>query len=260
MGNEHVQETGASAAGNYREFATSELASRLQRLIDSRGIEPFFQPILRLEDRQIVGYELLARSKFDRLTTPAELFRAAECVNMAAVVSELCRSVGYEVEAGLPPGAKLFVNVHPSEPLLTGLLPSLRRMRRATNRPVVVEIHEAAVTDPATLDEFAAAARDIQVELAFDDFGIGRARMLEFARRPPDYVKFDLQLIRNMHQQPPHHATVLKHLVNMMLELKCLLVAEGVETERDADNCRAYGFHLAQGYLFGRPAPVSDTV
>lgn len=234
------------------------LAKQFELLIKSRCIEPHFHPVVALDTEAIIGFELLARSSIERLRTPAEMFSAAEHLHQAAALSELCRSVGYKDESQLPKEAILFVNVHPSEPLLTGLLPAMRRMREAISRPVVAEIHESAVTDPATLNEFALAARELNVELAFDDFGIGRARLLELASTPPAYVKFDIRLIRNIDERPRHHAVVLRSLVSMVRELGCTTVAEGVESELDAESCRRFGFDLAQGFLFGRPAPAAS--
>ncbi|MEZ6103134.1 MAG: EAL domain-containing protein [Pirellulaceae bacterium] len=232
--------------------------TRFNQLIETRAIIPHLHPVLELHTGKTVGFELLARSDVQSLETPQKMFAAAEYLRRGVELSELCRSVGYEVDSYLPQGAKLFVNVHPQESLLTGLLPSLRHMRKQVpDRVIVVEIHEAAVTDHETLNLFSAAVRDLNVQIAFDDFGVGRARLLELANVPPDFVKFDLTLVRSIDEQPRHHLVVLRHLVEMMREIGCTTIAEGVETERDAENCRRFGFELAQGFLYGRPTPIA---
>jgi EAL domain-containing protein (putative c-di-GMP-specific phosphodiesterase class I) len=235
------------------------IKAQFERLISDRAIIPHFHPVVSLANREVVGFELLVRSKIPRLQTPSQMFSAAEYLNRSAELSELCRVMGYGEEKHLPANTKLFVNIHPSEPLLTGLLPSLHKMRRQiTDRQVVVEIHESAITDPDTLNEFSAAASELGVEIAFDDFGVGRARLLELANVPPSYVKFDISLVRNIERQPRHHSIVLRNLIRMMDEIGCVTIAEGVETRLDEMNCRKLNFNLAQGFLYGKPLPVKD--
>jgi EAL domain-containing protein (putative c-di-GMP-specific phosphodiesterase class I) len=72
---------------------------------------------------------------------------------------------------------------------------------------------------------------------------------------PPDYLKFDITLIRNLEESQPRQQ-LLASLVKLTRDLNILTVAEGVETAGEADACREVGFDLAQGFYFGRPAPA----
>ena len=96
------------------------------------------------------------------------------------------------------------------------------------------------------------------MHLAYDDFGAGRARLNELGEAPPDYLKFDIGLIRNIDRAPVRKQKLLEGLVKMAQELGIHAVAEGVESEAEAATCRELGFPMAQGYHFGRPAPIED--
>jgi EAL domain-containing protein (putative c-di-GMP-specific phosphodiesterase class I) len=137
------------------------------------------------------------------------------------------------------------------------LVPSLREIRNiAPRQPITIEVHEAAVARVEDLLELRAACRELNMELAYDDFGAGQARLDELARVAPDCVKFDMRLVRDLHRAPLERQLVTHRLVALVRELNIVPLAEGVENEAEAQACREAGFELAQGYHFGRPAPL----
>ena len=76
---------------------------------------------------------------------------------------------------------------------------SLRELRELEpRRPLVLEIHEAAVTCGDEMKQLRAALADLQIGLAYDDFGAGQARLVELVDVPPDYLKFDMKLVQNL--------------------------------------------------------------
>ncbi len=93
------------------------------------------------------------------------------------------------------------------------------------------------------------------MRLAFDDFGAGQARLCELAEVRPDYLKFDREMIRDIHTSPQRQQ-MLAHLVQLVVELGVVPLAEGIESAAESEICRQIGFQLAQGFHFGRPAPV----
>ena len=93
------------------------------------------------------------------------------------------------------------------------------------------------------------------MRLAFDDFGAGQARLCELAEVRPDYLKFDREMIRDIHISPQRQQ-MLAHLVQLVIELGVTPLAEGIETAEEGETCRQMGFRLAQGFYYGRPAPV----
>ena len=94
--------------------------------------------------------------------------------------------------------------------------------------------------------------------LAYDDFGAGQARLLELAEAPPHYLKFDRKFVTNIDQAPSSRRRLLASLVAAARELLVKTVAEGVETEAEAEVCSKLGFTHAQGYYFGRPTAMDE--
>ena len=153
----------------------------------------------------------------------------------------------------------LFLNTHPVEIRQPGLIESLRELREAApSQRITLEIHEAAVTDTAQMKRLSEELKAIDMRLAFDDFGAGQARIVELTAVRPDYLKFDMSLIRNIHLAAPDHQQMIAHLVKMVRNLGILALAEGVESEAEATTCASLGFDLAQAILFRPPGSVKN--
>ena len=97
--------------------------------------------------------------------------------------------------------------------------------------------------------------RDLDIKLAYDDFGAGQARLVDLAKVPPDYLKFDIALIRGIHTASAQQRQLVDTLVRMVQDFGIAALAEGVECAEEAEVCREIGFDYAQGYYFGKPAP-----
>ena len=226
------------------------------RLMTERSVIPHFQPIVRMTDGRHVGFELLARSAITGMSMPHEMFGAAERIGLAASLSVLCRENGVEIAKKLASPGLLFVNTHPSERPHSGLLESLVHLRSlAPNLGLVVELHEGAVTCPREIAEFQKELRGLGIQLAYDDFGAGQARLLELAEVAPDFLKFDISLIRDIHLAPQRQQMVAG-FVRIVRDLGIQPLAEGIESAAEAAVCRTIGFSLAQGYFYGKPAAV----
>jgi EAL domain-containing protein (putative c-di-GMP-specific phosphodiesterase class I) len=122
-------------------------------------------------------------------------------------------------------------------------------------QPITLEIHEAAITDVDRMLELRSALTEMDIRLAYDDFGAGQARLVELIKVQPHYLKFDIALIRNIDQASSQQQQLVSTLVRMVRDLGVAPLAEGVETEGEAGVCTELGFELAQGYYFGKPAP-----
>ncbi|WP_437194566.1 EAL domain-containing protein [Planctomicrobium sp. SH527] len=235
--------------------------SQLNQLLESGAVNPSYQPIRRLEQGRIVGFEALARTSLVGLENPAEMFRTAEMVNREVELSELCRRKALSNAAFIPNNGLLFVNTHCNETLNLDVLPSLIELKKQyPNRKVVIEIHEGAIIDSSLTIEFCKAVRSLGFQIAYDDFGAGQSRLLELAKAPPDYLKFDSCLIRDVNQANPYQWRMLKMLVDMCHEVSITTIAEGVETEEELAACRELGFDFGQGYFLGKPKPPAEYV
>lgn len=252
---------GATVSANVQDQALAMMQFEKLMGKQSRAIVPHYQPIVRLAasaaDCTAIGYELLGRSRLTGLESPGQMFRAAARFEQEVELSRLLRRRGTESADVLPPGQTLFVNTHPSEVGSTDLLDSLAVLRDiAGDRPVVLEIHEAAVADPIRLPELKAHLASLGMGLAYDDFGAGQTRLRELVDVRPDYLKFDMGLIRGLDQADESKRHTIGSLVGIARDLGVTPLAEGIETEGEHTACRDLGFELGQGYLYGRPSPT----
>ena len=128
-------------------------------------------------------------------------------------------------------------------------------MRRVAPEPAIaIEVHESTIVDSAGIREFRAQLKQLNIALAYDDFGAGQARLLELADVPPEYLKFDSRFVAGIAEAPDSKQRVVRSLVALARELGARSIAEGIETAADAQVCAELGFELAQGYYFQRPA------
>ncbi len=230
---------------------------QFDRLMENRLVTPFYQPIVDMKTGAFRGYEVLARSRLFGLESCAAMFDAAARLNMEVELSRMLRWEGVREGLNLPVKSTLFVNTHPLEIRREGLVDSMATARQLSmDVPIILEVHEAAITDPGEMRELRSQLKELNIGIAYDDFGAGQTRLSELTEAPPDYLKFDISLIRGIDQAPPERQRMLGSLVKMVIDLGVNPLAEGVETPEEADVCRSLGFLTAQGYHFGRPAPV----
>jgi len=161
--------------------------------------------------------------------------------------------------AGRLGGAKLFVNTDGDETGHEAFFESLQALRALPGAPeLVIEIHESA----RSLDQLRPLAERLGalgIAFAIDDFGHdeGVDHLSILGEVPPQYVKFDMGLIRGIHQAAEPKRRLLRSLVKLVRDLDAVALAEGVETEAEAAVCRDMGFQLIQGYLTGKPVPAA---
>lgn len=226
-----------------------------------------YQPIMRVSDCSLVGVEALARwthPKYGAID-PAEFIEIAEasrhiiafgeyvmrqaCTDMLAWMTEFGQTV------------RLSVNVSPNELLSHGFVASVTRILEETQFPpnlLEIEITERGVLrNLDTSCEVIEAIRDLGVTIALDDFGTGNSSLSRLENLPVDRVKLDRSFfVRAEHSDRARQ--VLGILSGMSRVLDINVIAEGVETEEQFRFVNLAGFGEVQGYLFGRPAPISQ--
>ncbi len=229
---------------------------QFDQLMTERAVLPHFQPLVDIHSLETFGYEVLGRSRLFGLKGPGAMFAAAKVLDMEGELSRIFREEGIQQGRILPDEHMLFVNTHPAEMEdLDLLIFSLRELReQEPTRPLVLEIHESSVARRGQMTELLAALTDLNIQLAYDDFGAGQARLVELVEVPCDYLKFDMKLVQNIGSASKEHQKMLASLVQMALELGITPLAEGIEKQTDHEVCRDMGFVCAQGFLYGRPA------
>ncbi len=235
-------------------------AALVRALLDEGAVTMFFQPIVTLPTARAAAYEALGRGRMEGLPeSPVELFGLAGALgpDAQAELSRLFRRKAVELVRDRPEPPLLFLNTHPVELERPGLLESLEELRTyAPQVDLVLEIHESALAQTDFITWLRGRLLEINVGLAYDDFGAGQARLFELAEAPPHYLKFDRRFVTGLDHAPTSRQRLVASLVAAARELLVKTVAEGVETTDEAAACMRAGFSHAQGYHFGRPGPV----
>lgn len=231
-----------------------------QEMLLHEQITAKFQPILHA-DGSVHGWEVLGRGAHPELSeSPMDLFRIAESLGLEVMLSNRFRRTGLDLAAGRYPEGLYFVNTHPLETDdLDAFARELASVRDGhPDLPVVVELHEGAFADVRALSRLRRKLKAMDMRLAFDDFGAGQARLVELADAPPDYIKLDISLIRDIDRAPAARREMVEMVLDYAKKLEIAVVAEGVSREGEADTCRDMGFDYLQGFLFGYPEPVES--
>lgn len=230
-----------------------------QRLIDTHAVHAHFQPVVLLEDTTVFAFESLGRGNFPGAPTrPDDLFRVARRYGYSRSLSNIFRIQALRAASGLPAPYQMFFNVHVDElkepESFLGEMAKVRDLYPTMS--LVAEIPEGSELETAALIDIRAALRDIGCGMAYDDFGVGQARLVQLTDCPPDYLKFDRALIAGIDSASAARQKMVQVLVELAHDLGVTTVAEGIETPAESHAVRELGFQCGQGYLFGRPMPA----
>jgi EAL domain-containing protein (putative c-di-GMP-specific phosphodiesterase class I) len=211
-----------------------------------------YQPIVSVRDRVVVGHEALSRFPVDTgMTTEQWYVRAAEVGAEAELELSAARAAVTALD--LVDG---YVSVNLSARTL--LSPAaLDFLAEQPLRRIVLELTEhAAVDDYALLAGALAPLRAEGMRVAVDDTGAGYASLRHVLRLGADLIKLDRSLVSDLAADPVRHALVAA-LTRFAEDTGSQVVAEGVETTDELAALEALGVPFVQGYLLGRPAPLS---
>lgn len=231
-----------------------------RKMLESGRMRAVYQPLVALADGKVMGYEVLGRGRVGGVETPpTELFYLAEAQGLELELSAAFRDKGVEDAKILPGDPKIFVNSHPSELIKSNvLLASLDRLRqRFPERDLTLEIHESAVADMSALQALRADLEQLDIGIAFDDFGTGQARLLELTDVSPQFVKFDRAWVKDLHRATRRRLDLVETLSSLVTNMGISTIAEGIECKEEAEACLRIGFEYAQGFYFGRPSSAS---
>lgn len=211
------------------------------------------QPIVRASNRKVYAYEMLLRTRGSTPYAPTAVLAAAE---LSGRLPELGRSIRAEAAArlqGMPPGTRIFVNLHPYDLLDDSLVGPDDPLRPFADR-VTYEITERArLGDRDRAVAACARLRGLGFRLALDDLGAGYSGLASLVDLAPEVVKLDMSLVRGIDGDPVR-TRLVRGIAGVCKELDIEVVCEGVETPKERDALLAIGIDLLQGYLFARPA------
>ena len=228
----------------------AQLRATIAADLASRAFHPVFQPIVDLESGEVVGYEALTR--FDSGQRPDLCFADAWSVGLGPDLEIATIEAAIAAASALPQGRWLDINISP------GMLEDPERLTAAlghADRPIVLEITEHDVIDDYAAAHQAVRALGRDVRLAVDDAGAGVANFSHIIELRPDFVKLDMSLVRRVNANLGRQAMVVS-MRHFSRTAGCRLVAEGIETQEEAQTLAGLGVELGQGFLFGHPEPV----
>jgi EAL domain-containing protein (putative c-di-GMP-specific phosphodiesterase class I) len=252
------------AAMRARKTDRLSLESDLRRALEREEITILYQPIIRLEDRSVAGFEALARwdhPKMGRMS-PSEFISIAEEIGLIVdlglfVLERTARQLGIWQRAVRGGRAPLFasVNVSSKQLLRQDLIHDLRTVlaRSGLARGTLkLELTESLVMEnPELAAQMLHRMKELGAGLALDDFGTGHSSLSYLQRFPFDTIKIDQSFVRTTPKGK--RPVILRSIISLAHDLGMEVVAEGAETDSDAVELYQLGCEYAQGFVFGEP-------
>jgi diguanylate cyclase (GGDEF)-like protein len=241
-----------------------ELETSLRRAIEQNELRVLYQPQVRLADGAIVGCEALARWAHPErgLIDPADFIPVAEESGLIVPLGEwILRRVCEDMARSTVP-LQVSVNVSPrqlADPEFVDMVREVVTEAGVEPASLCLEVTESALfVDPDTALLRLTALRTLGLRLAIDDFGIGFSSLYHLRKLPDvDLLKIDRAFIEELGTNPKDSA-IIGAVIVLAGSLGMEIVAEGVETQEQADELRAIGADFGQGYWFGRPRELRD--
>ncbi|MDB5877735.1 MAG: diguanylate cyclase/phosphodiesterase, partial [Variovorax sp.] len=234
----------------------------LRQLIETHGLHPVFQPLVKLRQGDVFGHEALIRGPVgSALHMPVELLAAAARESLQIEFELRCVATALEAWGRLAQPGRLFVNMS-ADALARCTLgqaqgPCLLERMLATSqvapRMLVVELTERdPSTDMAGLKRAIQVVHTLGIHIALDDFGDGHSSLRLWAELKPDFVKIDKFFTRAI-ATTSENFEMVRAIRRMAEAFGTQLVAEGIETGDDLRVLRDLDIGYGQGYFLGRP-------
>ncbi len=249
-----------------REDALQREADRLawiDRIQDALAEDRFVlyaQPIVDLRTGQTVQRELLLRliDRDGSVVAPGSYLPIAEQYGLIGDIDRWVIQRGIQIaEGGLPVEINVSARSIGDPTILDHFERCLRRSRTDPNL-LVVEITETALAeDEAAARAFVERLHGLGCKIALDDFGTGYGTLTYLKRLPVDYLKIDIEFVRDLASNPASHH-VVEAVVAIAHAFDLRTVGEGVEDAETLELLRQLGVDCAQGYHLARPAPLNE--
>jgi len=241
----------------------SELGD-LRRAIENDEIDASFQPLVGLQNGRVAGFELLARWRHPEagLVLPENFISLAEENGLIGELTQQVLGKAFTSAAMLIADPMvLSVNISPTQLRDISLVKSIRDLAEAGGFPLsqlVLEITEGAMlTD---LDRARMVVNELTgmgCKLALDDFGTGYSSLAQLQALPFSELKIDRSFVSAM-TKSRENRKIVASIIGLGHSLGLVTVAEGVETEEQADMLLWLGCEQGQGWLYGKAMPHTE--
>lgn len=233
---------------------------RIRNALDEDRLVLYAQPIVDLLTGETVQHELLLRMRSEdgTIIAPGEFLPAAERYGLISEIDRWVIRQAVRIAAeGVPTEFNLSGRSIGDPDILRELAAALKESDVDPSL-LVVEVTETALVGQTEAGRaFAERVRGLGCRLALDDFGTGFSSLSYLKHLPADHLKIDIDFVRELTSSETD-ARVVRGIVGLAREFNQTTIAEGVEDEETLILLREMGVDLAQGYLFGRPAPLAD--
>lgn len=246
----------------------TSMMSMAREAVDRDLIVPFYQPKIDLKSGTTVGFEALLRwcHPGRGFQAPDTIAAAFEDPNLAyAITDRMLEAITTDLQrwrdAGFDPGS-IALNASAADFKFDDLAERvLERLSRCGLPTACLEIEVTETVFLGRGAEYVERALDLfsreGILVALDDFGTGYASLSHLKQYPVDILKIDRSFVSNL-EQSPGDAAIVNAVADLGKNLGVTVVAEGIETQAQADHLLARGCTLGQGYFFGRPQPRED--
>lgn len=237
------------------------LHEELINILDEKKLSPYFQPIVSLSLKRIIGYEALIRGPSNSpLHSAVNLFNTAERFNLISKLEQLCQELTLQRYASLHLTEKLFININASALLQSQFENSITQKLidkyEIGAGIIVMELTEHQLTEHYELIQDAVMYyRNRGFEIALNDLGADYCNSKLWSELLPDYVKIDKHFIHGIDIDPVKF-DFIQSIQKLASSHDCKLIAEGIETEEEFKTIAKTGISYAQGYYFAKPAIV----
>jgi EAL domain-containing protein (putative c-di-GMP-specific phosphodiesterase class I) len=252
-----------------RAMTLLRLETDLRRALERGELLAHYQPIIDMQNRTLLGFEALARWQHPErgLVSPDVFIPVAEETGLVGVIGEMmlkeaCRQTKvWQDRYPRNPPLGISVNVSTRQLAHGGIADQVSRIVKETGLApgsLTLELTETAIMQ--NLKAGASVIRklhDMNVRVHIDDFGVGYSSMAYLQNLPVDTLKVDRSFVSRMNGQPQQTA-IVRAIVALARNLGMDVIAEGVETNAQADTLLTLRCSTAQGFLFSRPLPSDE--
>ena len=237
--------------------------NELREAIALEQFELHYQPVVNVKTRELCGVEALVRWRHPARgpIAPDHFIPLAESTGLIVPLGEWILQQACADAASWPADIKLAINISAVQFKKSNLFDAVLRTLVESNLPP--QRLELEITETSLLENQEAhlttirQLKNLGLSIALDDFGTGFSSINYLTIFPFDKIKIDKSFTKGILNRGDCKAVVASTLA-LAQGLGIVTTAEGVETEEQFEYMRAAGVELAQGYLFGRPVPISE--